>query len=138
MTAMRRIRVVSAAIENDGRYLVTQRKATAVLPLLWEFPGGRVEEGETDAQALERELLQRIGAKAKIGEHISMTVRQYSTYIVELHLYRCELLPSEKPRPVGVKDLRWLRSSEFDLYDFTPADQGSMDALLAESDVKMS
>ena len=42
------IRVVAAVIEHDGRYLITQRNATAVLPLLWEFPGGRVEAGETE------------------------------------------------------------------------------------------
>ena len=50
------IRVVAAVIEHDGRYLITQRNANAVLPLLWEFPGGRVEEGETDEAALAREL----------------------------------------------------------------------------------
>ena len=46
------VRVVAAMIERDGRYLLTQRRSTAVLPLLWEFPGGRVERGETDAAAL--------------------------------------------------------------------------------------
>ena len=50
----RRIRVVGAMIEKDGRYLITQRSPTASLPLLWEFPGGRVEEGETDEAALAR------------------------------------------------------------------------------------
>ena len=48
----RAIRVVAGVIERGGRYLITQRRATAVLPLLWEFPGGRVEPGESDAQAL--------------------------------------------------------------------------------------
>ena len=50
----RKIRVVGAMIEQDGRYLITQRPSTASLPLLWEFPGGRVEEAETDEQALAR------------------------------------------------------------------------------------
>jgi 8-oxo-dGTP diphosphatase len=52
----RKIRVVGAMIEKDGRYLITQRSPTASLPLLWEFPGGRVEPGETDEAALAREL----------------------------------------------------------------------------------
>jgi 8-oxo-dGTP diphosphatase len=52
----RTIRVVAAVIERDGCYLITQRRPNAVLPLLWEFPGGKVEEGETDAAALRREV----------------------------------------------------------------------------------
>ena len=52
MEMVRTIRVVASVIEQDGRYLITQRRPTAVLPMLWEFPGGRVEESETDAAAL--------------------------------------------------------------------------------------
>ena len=48
------VRVVAAEIQRDGLYLITQRRESAVLPLLWEFPGGRVEEGEADAEALRR------------------------------------------------------------------------------------
>ena len=55
------IRLVAAVIERDGRYLITQRRSTAVLPGLWEFPGGRVEDGETDEQALSRELARTAG-----------------------------------------------------------------------------
>ena len=61
----RTIRVVAAVIERDGRYLITQRRPTAVLPLLWEFPGGRVEAGETDTHALKREVLHRLGARSR-------------------------------------------------------------------------
>ena len=61
------IRVVAAVIERDGQYLITQRRATAVLPLLWEFPGGRVETGETDKIALKRELGHRLGVTIELG-----------------------------------------------------------------------
>ena len=61
MTAHKTIRVVAAVIERGGHYLITQRRATAVLPLSWEFPGGRVEDGETDHDALRREVRHRIG-----------------------------------------------------------------------------
>ena len=72
----RTIRVVSAVIERGGRYLITQRRATAVLPLLWEFPGGRVEPAETDAAALEREVADLWArlvreAAARRGDHPS-------------------------------------------------------------------
>ena len=57
------IRVVAAVIEREGRYLITQRNAGAVLPLLWEFPGGRVESNESEEDALKREVKMRIGAE---------------------------------------------------------------------------
>src|SRR3954462_7556216 len=85
------IRVVAAVIKNDGRYLITQRRPNAVLPLLWEFPGGRVEEGESDAQALRRELLERLGVEGEVGQLISFVSHPYEHYSVDLHLYECKL-----------------------------------------------
>lgn len=123
------IRVVCAAISQQGRYLITQRKQSAVLPLLWEFPGGRVEDGESDQAALKRELLYRLGIEVDVEDVISETHREYATYIVSLTLYRCALgeLPA---RPLMVRDLRWVPSDEFDLYEFTPADEHAMNAML--------
>ena len=125
----RQITVVSAAIQRDGRYLITQRHDKAVLPGLWEFPGGKVEEGESDEAALKRELKWRLGIEAAVGERIATNPQEYANYTVELHLYRCKLGPVE-PKALNVKDLTWAKSSEFDTYEFTPADEQSMDALL--------
>jgi len=125
----KRIRVVSAAIMRDGRYLVTQRQEKAVLPLLWEFPGGKVEAGESDEAALERELRERLGVEVRVGEHLSSTEREYDKYVVELHLYRGDIGAAE-PRIGNVRDLRWVESGDFGKLEFTPADQKSMDALL--------
>lgn len=125
----RTIRVVSAAIVQGKHYLITQRNANAVLPLLWEFPGGRVEDGESDESALLRELQYRLGIEAEIADLISSTEREYDAYVVHLQLYRCELGPLP-PKPLMVRDLRWVTSEEFEMYSFTPADQAAMDALL--------
>lgn len=124
-----KIRVVSAAIRRGGRYLITQRKSNAVLPLLWEFPGGRVESGESDKDALRRELSYRLGIQPEVADQIASTERDYSDYTVELHLYRCALGPVE-PNPLNVEALQWARPDELDSYTFAPADQSSMDALL--------
>lgn len=122
------VRVVAAVIERDGRYLITQRRATAVLPDLWEFPGGRVEEGETDEAALKRELLERLGAEVHVRELISFVRHPYPSYTVDLHLYDCQLLGDIEVRAVAA--FRWIRSAEFDDFDFTPADEASMSKLL--------
>jgi 8-oxo-dGTP diphosphatase len=125
------IRVVAAMVERSGRYLITQRRPTAVLPLLWEFPGGRAEVGETDAAALRREMQHRLGVDVEVGSLISNVSHPYEHYTVELQLYECRLL-SEELRAVNVHAYRWVASDEFDQYPFTPADDASMAKLLGE------
>lgn len=129
MTTPTSIRVVAAVIANEGRYLITQRRPTAVLPLMWEFPGGRVEAEETDADALEREVIHRISVKIEVGELISYVSHPYEHYVVDLHLYECRVVTGEL-RAVNVHDFRWVKSDEFDQYPFTPADEASMNKLL--------
>jgi len=124
------IRLVAAVIERDGRYLITQRRASAVLPGLWEFPGGRVEEGETDEQALGRELLERLGTKAAVKARMAHRVHHYQGYSVDLNLYQAEIAPGEEPRAVRVAEVRWVPSSEFEQYPFPAADQPTTDLLL--------
>jgi 8-oxo-dGTP diphosphatase len=131
VTALRTIRVVAAVIERDGRYLITQRRAGAVLPLSWEFPGGRVEEGETDHAALRREVRHRIGVDVAPGKLMSFVSHPYERYIVDLYLYECVLLQGE-PSSLNVNAFRWVESSEFDRFGFTPADEASMSKLLGE------
>jgi 8-oxo-dGTP diphosphatase len=125
----RPIRVVAAVIARDGRYLITQRRSTAVLPLLWEFPGGRVEPGETDGDALRREVLHRLGVEVKVGSLISFVSHPYERYTVDLHLYECAIVQGE-PLEQNVLAYRWVTSVDFDQYPFTPADEISMSKLL--------
>lgn len=129
MSAQQTIRVVAAVLEKDGRYLITQRRATAVLALMWEFPGGRVEEGETDAQALKREVRHRLGADINVGKLISFVSHPYEHYVVDLFLYECTLL-GETLEARNVNAFKWVTSAEFDQYPFTPADEASMNKLL--------
>ncbi len=123
------IRVVAAVIERDGQYLVTQRRPGAVLPLLWEFPGGKVEPGESDLDALGREVFHRVGARLKVGAQISAVSHVYEHYTVELHLYACRITEGE-PSAVNVHQLRWVKSDDFEQLPFTPADEASMSKLL--------
>jgi len=129
------LRVVAAVVERNGQYLITQRRATAVLPLMWEFPGGKVEPGETDQQALKRELLHRLGVEIEVGKLISFVSHPYEHYVVGLFLYECTLAlgPDTSLEPRAVNAYKWAASSEFDQYPFTPADEASMNKLLGVS-----
>jgi 8-oxo-dGTP diphosphatase len=123
------ITVVSGVIQRDNKYLITQRMEKAVLPLLWEFPGGRLEEGESPGEALARELKYRLGIDVEIGDQISTTEEDYGEYAVRLNLYRCDL-GGQEPEALMVRDLCWVASDEFSQYEFPPADKASMDQLL--------
>ena len=129
---MRSVRVVAAVIEEDGRFLITQRRPEAVLPLLWEFPGGRVEPDESDSQALRRELAERLGVEIEVRDKLSTQGHDYEGYSVTLVIYSARLTEGE-PRCVHVNDFRWVASADFDAYDFPPADQATMDKLLGIS-----
>jgi 8-oxo-dGTP diphosphatase len=121
--------VVAAVIERDGKYLITQRRPNAVLPLLWEFPGGKVEEGESDEQALRREILHRLGVGITTGECIGFESHAYESYTVDLYTYDCRISSGE-PVARAVLTFEWVTSAEFDSYEFTPPDEASVATLL--------
>ncbi|MGB8331521.1 MAG: (deoxy)nucleoside triphosphate pyrophosphohydrolase [Polyangiales bacterium] len=125
------IRVVAALVARDGRYLITQRRATAVLPSLWDFPGGRVEDDESDEAALVREVGERLGASVAVGQLISFVNHPYEKYAVDLYLYECTLL-SDRLYCRAVQDYAWVTSKEMESYAFTPVDEASMSKLLGE------
>jgi 8-oxo-dGTP diphosphatase len=130
MTGVPHVRVVAAVISRDGRYLITQRRPSAVLPDLWEFPGGKVEEGETDLEALKREVRVRVGVEVEGGACIGRRTHDYDGYSVDLALYQTTILGADEPRAMRVADCRWVTSSEFETYRFPAADQATMDLLL--------
>ena len=131
MTHRKAIRVVTALIEQQGSYLLTQRKPHAVFPLRWEFPGGKVEPDETDRVALARELKERLGASVEVGELYSETCRDYERLSVELRVYRCTLLDSVL-LPLGVHAFRFVPFADLANYPFPPADEASVSKLLSE------
>jgi 8-oxo-dGTP diphosphatase len=116
-------------IQRDGLYLITQRRPTAVLPLLWEFPGGRVEPDESDQAALIREVRHRLAVELRVVRLISYISHPYERYVVDLHLYECEIASGQLQNQ-NVNGHAWVRSEEFENYLFTPADEASVAALL--------
>lgn len=129
--ARRRVRVVGAMIERNGRYLITQRPPTASLPLLWEFPGGRVEEGESDEEALRRELREEMAIDVQVDGKTMHVEHAYADYDIDFRVYRCKLLtPEEEIRHIRVYTHRWILPGELDAYEFPAADQKTLERLL--------
>ncbi len=124
------IRLVAAVIERDGHYLITQRRPTAVLPGLWEFPGGRVESGESDEEALRREIMERLGTEIEVKGRMAHRIHRYRGYSVDLNLYQATIRSDHEPRPLRVAEVRWVLSSDFEKYPFPAADQATTDLLL--------
>ncbi len=124
-----KIRVVGAMIERDGRYLITQRPPRASLPLLWEFPGGRVEPGETDEEALARELREEMSIRVEVAERVIHVEHAYEQYDIDFCVYRCQLRDGAIQH-LRVHDHRWVRPEELDDYEFPAADEKTIARLL--------
>ena len=122
------IRVVAAEIERDGRFLITQRRPQATMPLMWEFPGGRVEGGETDPEALVRELREKLHIGVRVGDQMLLVSHEYADYTIDLAVYRAST--DDIINPIAVHDFRWVLPEEFDQYTFPGADAETVEQLL--------
>ncbi len=118
------IRVVAAVAQEDGCYLITQRRKTAVLPLFWEFPGGKVEGQEQDEDALRRELRERLGAEFTIGKKLAEQEHSYKEGTkITMALYEATLGKNQTLSAKRVEDFRWVPATELGFYEFPGADQ---------------
>ncbi len=115
------IHVVGAVIFKDGKILCAQRGTEKSLPLLWEFPGGKIEEGEKPEDALKREIKEEMRCTIEIGEQIEHTVYEYDFGIVHLTTYYCKLVEGE-PVLTEHAAIKWLAPVELPALEWAPAD----------------
>ena len=108
--------------EADQKILICQRTKTQPLPLKWEFPGGKIEEGEEPVAALRRELEEELGIQAEIGAEVSRFVHQYKNGGgVELAFFLVTQFEGEIANKI-FKDVRWVDRQELPRFDFLEAD----------------
>ena len=122
MVPVRTVRVVAAVVRRGGRILVTRRKADAERGNLWEFPGGKVEPGEAEPDALRREIDEELGCRVEVGRLLLRHRHRYADLEVELAFYACELSRGEEPRCLGVAALEWAEAGALGSYPFCEAD----------------
>lgn len=114
------VEVVAAVIEDGDRFLLTRRQAGVHLEGMWEFPGGKIDRGETGHGALARELREELDVDVEVGEQMFRTRHAYADRTVELSFYRCSLRSS--PRPLLGQEMRWVPRAELSSLGFPPAD----------------
>lgn len=114
--------VAAIMIREDKKILICQRTKTQPLPLKWEFPGGKIEEGEEPKAALKRELEEELGIEAEIGPEVSRFVHHYRNGGgVELGFFLVTSYRGEIDNKI-FKDVRWVDRQELPRYDFLEAD----------------
>ena len=112
--------VVAALIRDKDRFLICRRPAHKARGLLWEFVGGKVEEGETKEQALVRECMEELGITVKPYGEFMQVLHEYPDITVRLTLYNCTV---SEPQLLEHIDLKWITAAEISNYSFCPADE---------------
>ena len=120
--------VVVAVIKKKGRYLLGKRPAKGLLGGLWEFPGGKVNPGETHHEALEREVREELGIRVKPGKLIATVNHAYSHFRVTLNVYACTHVAG-KPQANSHVEVKWVPKSHFPRYAFPKANHRFLDLL---------
>lgn len=122
------LEVVGAVIERDGLILCALRSPNHSLPSLWEFPGGKVELGETHEGALTREIVEELGCKITVLAHLTTTTHAYDTGTVRLHTYRC-VIEMGVPTAHEHEEVRWVAVRDLKTLNWAPADVPSVDLI---------
>ena len=122
----KRVRVVAALIAStegaaEPKYLVQQRLPDRSRANLWEFPGGKVEPGETDELALVRECREELEVELEVGRSLWSTVHEYADLVVELHLYGARIV-SGTPRALGAQAIAFCTVAQMQALRFCEAD----------------
>lgn len=116
------VEVVAGIIYKDNKFLIAQRNLQKAQGGLWEFPGGKVEQGETNQEALKREIKEEFNADIEVGEYVGAIVHHYAEKDIRLSFYNA-LLKGEKFELLEHEDCAWITKADKDNYEFAGADK---------------
>ena len=114
--------VTAAIIQHNQKYLITRRPSHGLLGGLWEFPGGKQQEGEDLPACLQRELCEELGIEIQVGIKQGIYRHAYTHFRVTLHAYYCKLINGE-PKPIQVADIAWVNFNELSHYPMGKIDR---------------
>lgn len=115
--------VTAAVIRKGDQVLIAQRPTDGLLGGLWEFPGGKVQAGEDLDTCLQREIMEELAAQVSVEEPLGVYQHAYTHFRVTLHAFSCRLLQPAEPRPIQVKDLRWVSVQQLSDYPMGKIDR---------------
>jgi 8-oxo-dGTP diphosphatase len=124
--------VTCGIIERDGRVLCTRRSETMSLPLKWEFPGGKIHEGELPEECLRRELFEELGLEAAVGRPLCPVTHAYPNLSITLYPFLCRIAPDATVTLHEHDRAVWLEPGELPSLDWAEADVGVVEAYLQD------
>jgi mutator protein MutT len=128
MTDLPRKVIGAAVIWRDGKILIDRRKPGGAMGGLWEFPGGKVEPGESISDCIVREIREELGITIAVGEPLITIEHSYPTFIVALHVHHCQHGEGE-PQTIECDEIRYVTVDELDQYEFPAANVEIINAL---------
>ena len=122
-------RIGVAVIWNQsGQILIDKRKLEGTMGGLWEFPGGKIEAGETVVDCIVREIQEELAIEITVGEHLISIEHTYPTFQITLIVHHCQHI-SGIPQPIASDEIRWVNSSDLDKYQFPAANMAIIKAI---------
>ena len=116
------VRKPAGVCQSGPLYLIAQRPAHGLLGGLWEFPGGKLQQGEDLPACLRREICEELGAEIEVDELLGVYRHAFTHFRITLHAFRCTLIQHE-PRPIQVADIRWVKPEEMGSYPMGKIDR---------------
>jgi 8-oxo-dGTP diphosphatase len=113
--------VTAALIWNKGRILISKRRKGSHLEGYWEFPGGKLEEGESLGECLEREIREELGIKVKTDKALLTVDHDYGSKAISLHVFNC-ICSAGEPKALEGQEIRWVAPGDLFKFSFTPPD----------------
>jgi A/G-specific adenine glycosylase len=123
--------VTAGVIWHQDALLIARRKEEGLLGGLWEFPGGKLEDGETLQECLERELAEELEIKVEVGERLTEIKHAYTHFRITLHAFNCSYI-SGPPQALGCAEWRWIQPAQLDEFAFPRADRKVIEILMQD------
>lgn len=124
--------VVAALIKRDNKFLICQRPRNKARALLWEFVGGKVEQGESREDALKRECKEELDVDITVGKLFVRVVHEYPDITIGLSLFEAEIDEGQEIKLLEHADAKWITAEEIDEYEFCPADEDILAKIKSE------